>query len=130
MVGNPISAFKPSTTSFRKHEELDIMNAPAPDSSNSLSSNLVGGDSISKKQLALKPKREELGLLDSIFGAGTQSRILDRDHIYITSKKFGGFLLTPPLVSLTLTHLDTPGCANAAGKLRQRWKARAVTKFT
>ena len=77
MVGiNPISSFKQGTTSFRKHEELDIMNAPAPDSS----SNLIGGgeSSLSKKQLALKPKREELGLLDSIFGAGTQSRILDR----------------------------------------------------
>ena len=50
------------------------MNAPAPDSSNSLSSNLIG-DSTSS--LSKRPKESELGLLDSIFGAGTQSRILD-----------------------------------------------------
>ena len=79
--------------SFRKHEELDIMNAPAPDSSNSLSSNLIGGgDSLSKKQLALKPKEEELCFLDSIFGAGTKDRIMDRDHTYMTSTKFWVFL--------------------------------------
>ena len=67
------------------------MNAPAPDSSNSLSSNLIGGDSLSKKQLALKPKEEELCFLDSIFGAGTKDRIMDRDDTYMTSTNSGCF---------------------------------------
>ena len=67
---------------FRKHDDLDLLNAPAPDSSNSLSSNLIGGGEStsllsSKTTTPLSAKREELGLLDSIFGAGTQSRILD-----------------------------------------------------
>ena len=74
------------------------MNAPAPDSSNSLSSNLIGGgDSLSKKQLALKPKEEELCFLDSIFGAGTKDRIMDRDDTYMTSTKLWVFFDPLPM---------------------------------
>jgi len=64
--------------SYRKQDDLDLMHAPAPDSSTSFLSNRIDESaSLSKNSLTLKPKRDELGLMDSIFGRGTQSRILD-----------------------------------------------------
>lgn len=65
---------------YRKHDDLDLLNAPAPDS------NLIGIGGVestsllsskTKMPLSAAKRDDELGLLDSIFGAGTQSRILD-----------------------------------------------------
>lgn len=63
---------------YRKDDDLDLLNAPAPDySSSSLSSNMISEPSSTFSKKTALAKRDELGLLDSIFGAGTQSRILD-----------------------------------------------------